>query len=268
MLARLALPAHVVRHSAANAFADMRAIYTWRTWTFGWLGRMLAQVTFFVLLGRVVAGPEHATYLVIGNALMTCVIESLTVVASTTWERTAGTLALLAAAPAGPTWVFLGRSLQWPVSGTGTSLVALFLLGPFFGVTWRPEHIPVAALLVVLTAAGTYCFGLFLAALVLNAGRLRNVVPGVTALLMMAFCGVQVPIGYWPSWIGRIADIVPLTHLLHALRALTEDASSGYVFARAALGLLVGVFWLVMAHLAFESLLHRGRRRGTVDFDP
>ncbi|WP_394813407.1 ATP-binding cassette domain-containing protein [Streptomyces johnsoniae] len=91
---------------------------------------------------------------------------------------------------------------------------------------------------------------------------------GVTALLMMAFCGVQVPIGYWPPWIGRIADIVPLTHLLRALRGLTEDASSAYVFARAALGLLVGVLWLVMAHLAFASLLHRGRRRGTVDFGP
>ncbi|MEU4212958.1 ABC transporter permease [Streptomyces sp. NPDC026206] len=259
---------HIIRHSAANAFADMRAVYTWKTWTFGWLGRMLAQVTFFVLLGRLVAGPDHARYLVVGNALMTCVIESLTVVASSTWERAAGTLALLAAAPAKATWVFFGRSIQWPVSGAGTSLVALFVLGPAFGLSWSPGQIPVAAVLVVLTAVSTYFFGLFLAALVLNAGGVRNVVSNAGYLLMMAVCGVQVPVDYWPSWVGWIAEAVPLTHLLSALRSLTDGAGLATVSGEAAVGLFVGLAWLGAAHLAFESLLRRGREAGTIDFAP
>ncbi|MCX5379754.1 ABC transporter permease [Streptomyces sp. NBC_00091] len=259
-------PLRVIRHSAVNAFADMRAVYTWKTWTFGWLGRMLAQVTFFVLLGRLVGGPDQARYLIVGNALMTCVIESLTVVASSTWERAAGTLPLLAAAPAKPTWVFLGRSLQWPISGTGTSLVALFVLGPAFGVSWTAAQVPVAVVLVVLTAVGTYFLGLFLAALVLNAGSVRNVVSNAGYLLMMAVCGVQVPVGYWPEWVGWIARAIPLTHLLGALRSLTDGADLATVSGEAAVGLLVGLAWLGAAHLMFEALLRRGRRAGTIDF--
>ena len=34
----------IIGYSAANAYADLRAIYTWKTWTVCWLGRMLAQV--------------------------------------------------------------------------------------------------------------------------------------------------------------------------------------------------------------------------------
>jgi ABC-2 type transport system permease protein len=259
-------PAQVVRHSAANAFADMRAIYTWKTWTFGWLGRMLAQVTFFALLGRATGGPGQVAYLVVGNSLMTCVIESLTVIASSTWERAAGTLALLAAAPVRPVWVFCGRSLQWPLSGAGTSLVALFGLAPFFGVVWRLEQVPVVAALVVLTSVTTYLVGLGLSAFVLNASGVRNVVTNAGYLLMMAICGVQVPVGYWPAWVGWIAQAIPLTHCLAALRSIVDGAPLAVVGAHAAAGLFVGALWLGVACLAFDALLRRGRKMGTIDF--
>ncbi|MYU25370.1 ABC transporter permease [Streptomyces sp. SID8352] len=256
----------IVGHSAANAYADLRAVYTWRTWTVGWLGRMLAQVTFFTLLGRLVGGAEGTTYLVVGNALMTCVIESLSVVASTSWERAAGTLGLLAASRAPLTWVFVGRSLQWPVSGSGTSLVALFVLGPAFGLRWQPGQILPAVLLVLLTALSAYFFGLFLAALVLGASRVRNVVSNVAYLVMMAVCGVQVPVGYWPGWVRWFADALPLTHLLAALRALLDGQGPATVAAHAGVGLAVGLLWLAAAHCAFTALTARGRRAGTIEF--
>lgn len=258
----------IVGYSAANAWADMRAIYTWKTWTIGWLGRMLAQVTFFTLLGRVVGGSAGATYLVVGNALMTCVIESMSVVASTSWERAAGTLGLLAASRARLTPVFVGRSLQWPVSGTGTSLVALFVLGPLFGLRWRPGQILPAVVLVMLTAITTYFVGLMLAALVLNVSRIRNIVSNVAYWVMMAICGVQVPVGYWPHWVRWLADALPLTHLLAALRALVGGQGLTVVAGHAAAGLLAGLVWLTAAHCAFTVLLRRGRREGTIEFAP
>ncbi|MFE5867717.1 ABC transporter permease [Streptomyces roseifaciens] len=262
----LVQPVQIVKHSALNAFADLRAIYTWKTWTFGWLGRMLAQVTFFVMLGHLVGGPRQASYLAVGNALMTCAIESLVVIASSSWERRAGTLPLLAAAPAKPVWVFVGRSIHWPVSGAGTSLVALFALGPAFGLRWSAGQVPVAVCLVLLTALTTYFVGLFLAALVLNADGMRNVVSNGAYLIMMAVCGVQVPVDYWPAWVGRLAECVPLTHLLRALRSLLDGSSLATVGTQAAGGLLVGLLWLGAAHLAFASLLKRSRRAGTLDF--
>ncbi|MDX3230402.1 ABC transporter permease [Streptomyces sp. ME19-01-6] len=256
----------IIRSSAANAFADMRAIYSWRLWVFGWLGRMLAQVTFFTFLGRAVGDDERTAYLVVGNAVMTCVLECVQVVASTGWERISGTLILLAAAPARPVWVFFGRSLQWPVSGSATSLVALFALGPAFGITWRPHHILPVAALVVLTAFTTYCLGLFLAALVLNANGLRNIVSSAAYFVMMAVCGVQVPVDHWPLPVRTAAALLPLTHSLAAIRLVEADAGAFPIAAAAGKALLCGAVWLAAAYLVFESFMDRGRRTGNSDY--
>lgn len=259
-------PAHIVAHSAANALADLRALYTWKTWTFGWLGRMLAQVTFFTLVGKLLDRPEHLPYLVLGNAVMTCVVESMMVVASSSWERFLGTLHLLSASPANLVWVFFGRSLQWPVSGTATSLVALFGLGPLFGVRWEPDRMPAVVLLVLLAAGGTYCFGLFLAGLVINLPGLRNIVSNSAYLLMMAVCGVQVPTVFWPQWVQALAWPIPLTHALAALREVAGDCDAATVLERSGLALLVSAGWFAAAYLTFRFQETRGRRTGSIHF--
>ncbi|TDV48688.1 ABC transporter permease [Actinophytocola oryzae] len=256
----------VVRCSAANAFADLRVIYTWKTWTFGWLGRMLAQVTFFTFLGHLLGDPGATRFLVLGNSLMACVIECLLVIPSSAWERAAGTLGLLAAAPSGVGWVFFGRSLQWPVSGTATSLVSLFALGPLFGVTWSPAQVLPVVAVVVVTAFTTYCLGLVLAAVVLWFGQVRNITSNVAYLTMMVICGVQVPVGYWPGWVGAIAETVPLTHSLRALRGVADGAPFLDVTVHAVLALVAGACWLGASLLAFRVAMYRGRRAGTIDF--
>ncbi|MDT8912747.1 ABC transporter permease [Amycolatopsis sp. PS_44_ISF1] len=254
----------IIRHSAGNALADLRATYTWKTWTFGWLGRMLAQVTFFTYLGQAVGGGQTG-FLVIGNAVMTSVIEVLSVVASTTWERMTGTLVLLAAAPARPLWVFFGRSVQWPISGSGTSLVALFGLGPLFGVHWPVWQIAPVVALVLLNAFATYCFGLFLAALVLNAPGVRNLVSQSAYLLMMAICGVQIPLDRWPAAVGVIARGLPLTHGLAAIRAVAADGAPATVLAELGWTVLTGAAWLAAAYVAFDKFMDRAKRSGAAD---
>ncbi|MER6435950.1 MULTISPECIES: ABC transporter permease [unclassified Streptomyces] len=257
---------HLVRYGFLNAAADFRATYTWRSWLFGWLGRMLAQVLFFTGLGRVVDQPGAARYLALGNALMTCVVDTMAVVATTSGERRAGTLSLLVASPADPVWVFVGRSVHWPVSGVATALVALFGLGPFFGVTWSPAQVPLVVLLTVLTALGTYCVGLFLAVLVVNVPRLRNVVSNCAYLGMMAFCGVQVPVGFWPRGVGAAVQAVPLTHTLKALRALGDHRSTAQVLTPVLPAVLTGALWLAAAVVTFRWLVAvPARRAGTLD---
>ncbi|MBL1097945.1 ABC transporter permease [Streptomyces coffeae] len=257
---------HVVRYSAANAVADFRATYTWRSWTFGWLGRMLAQVTFFATMGLALHSSASAHYLVVGNSVMTCVVEAMTVVTSSAWERRQGTLPLLAASPARLIWVFFGRSLQWPVSGTVTSLVALLGLGPLFGVTWSPGQVPVLVGLVLLTAVSTYCVGLFLAAFVLSASNARNIVSNVGYLVMMAICGVQVPVSFWPDWVGVVAQSLPLTHTLAAVRGVAAHAGAGDIALRAGWAVLAGACWLGAAAVAFTRLQIHARRNGHFSF--
>ncbi|MEJ7702864.1 MAG: hypothetical protein WKF47_04025 [Geodermatophilaceae bacterium] len=71
---------------------------------------MVSQVIFFALIGRLLDSPEAAAYLLVGNAVMIAALEAMMVVASTTWERRAGTLPLLIAAPS-----------RWPLSSSGAA---------------------------------------------------------------------------------------------------------------------------------------------------
>ncbi|GAB2942232.1 ABC transporter permease [Streptomyces heilongjiangensis] len=259
-------PFHLVRYGVLNAVADFKATYTWRSWSFGWLGRMLAQVLFFTGLGGMLDHPGAVRYLALGNALMTCVVDTMAVVATTSGERRAGTLSLLVASPADPMWVFAGRSLHWPVSGFATASVALFGLGPFFGVTWAAAQVPLVLLLIALTALGTYCVGLFLAVLVINVPRLRNVVSNCAYLAMMAFCGVQVPVDFWPRAVGAVVQAVPLTHTLRALRAVSDNRPAAEVFGPVVPAVLTAGCWLLAAVVTFRWLVAvPARRAGTLD---
>jgi ABC-2 type transport system permease protein len=254
-----------IGYSAANAYADFRASYTWTSWTFGWLTRMLSQVCFFALIGQMLGSADKTRYLVIGNAVMACVIEAMTVVVSTSWERGHGTLPLLAAAPGDMGWVMFGRSLQWPLSGSATALVSLLAVGPAFGVHWPPSRIPALVALVLVTAFSTYCLGLFVGAFVLAAPEARNIIFNASFLLLMAVCGAEVPVTFWPGWVQAAAAVLPPTHGIAAVRALAEAGGSAAAVAVPALwALLTGAGWLAAALTAFR--LGSARARATHAF--
>ncbi|WP_030739673.1 ABC transporter permease [Streptomyces sp. NRRL S-31] len=263
---RLLTAGRVVWYSAANALADFRATYSWYSWTFGWLTRLLSQVAFFAVIGVALDSARTTRYLFVGNALMLCVIEATTVIVSSAWERTQGTLTLLAASPASTTWVLFGRGLQWPVSGVATSLVALLGLGPPFGVHWRATDLPPLVAAICLTAAASYAFGLFLAAFALNMPSARNLLYNGTYLVMMCVCGVQVPRGYWPPWIRAVAAVLPASYGVDAVRAVAARQSAGAVVRPLVLLAATGAGWLLIAFVAVRAVMGWARRRNTLDF--
>jgi ABC-2 type transport system permease protein len=256
----------VLRYSAASAFADFSTIYTWRTWTLGWLSRVLCQVAFFALIGRLLGAPEQGRFLLVGNAVMIAALESMFVVASTTWERRAGTLPLLLAAPTEPALVFAGRSVQWLASGSATAIISLCGLGLAFGLPLHLTTVLAAVPLVVLVSVSTYCFALVPAALVLRVMQLRNVVANLTMLTMMTFCGVQVPTTFWPGWVQGVASALPLTHGLAAVRAALAGADWSVVLPPVGAEVALATGWLAAAVLAFRRLAEHGRRDGSIEF--
>lgn len=256
----------VFAHSVASGFADFTTIYTWRTWTFGWLVRVLAQVVFFALVGVLLGDAERVRYLVVGSAVMIAAMEGMQVVASTTWERRAGTLPLLVASPYSPALVFVGRSVHWLASGLATSSIAFFTVTTLFGVDlpW-PRVLAVVPLIAVIGLAA-YLFGSFLGALVLQAMAARNVVSNVAYMTLMAISGVVVPVEFWPPWVQWVASVLPVTHGLGAVRGLLAGAPAAAVARGALLELAVGLAWLVLALVAFRRLVERGRRDGSIEF--
>jgi ABC-2 type transport system permease protein len=248
----------------------MWVMFTPASWTFGYLSRLLTQVIFFALIGVLLDSPDLVRFLFIGNAVVFMAFEAFISVATTTWERRQGTLPLLVAAPL-PLWpVFVGRSVQWLPTGLLSSSAALFALGPFFGVTWRlTQALAVCAALVVI-GVSMYCMALVFGALVLAAMEMRNVVYNVATTAMMMICGVMVPLAFWPDWVGAVANAVPLTHGLTAIRTLAESPSVGPVAREVGTHLLVavgiGAVWLIAAAVLLERLAALGRRSGSIDF--
>lgn len=259
--------ARVVRAAARGALADFRTIHTPVTWAVGWLGRIIMQVVFFALIGRLLEDEAAVRYLFVGQAVLACAMECHLAIQSTTWERRTGTLALLVAAP-GPLWpVFVGRSLQWLPSGTATASIVLLAVGPIFGVTWTVTSAAVTVGLLALAAGTTYGLALTLASLVLRRPRWRNVVANVATVTTTLVAGVAFPAAALPGWLQVVGQAVPLTHALAAVREVqagtTESALVPHVGAAVATGLL----WFVLAVAGFTVFGERGRRDGSIDLD-
>jgi ABC-2 type transport system permease protein len=155
-------------------------------------------------------------------------------------------------------------------SGVVTASVALFGVGPVFGVTWTLTTALAALGALVVVALTTYCFALVLAALVLAAMDLRNVVSGIAATTTMLISGVMVPITFWPGWVQAVAQALPLTHSLAAIRTLADPPPAGVDAGGVLLHLLlavgVGGVWLLLAAVLLERLAEVGRRSGTIEF--
>lgn len=257
----------VVAASMRNAWADFAAIYTPLTWTLGWLGRILAQVVFFALIGELLGSQDQVRFLYIGAAVLATAMEVLLVVSTTTRERYSGTLPLLVASPSRLWPVFLGRSVQWLPSGVGTATVALFVIGPAFGLRWTPTSGLAAFGVLVLIAVTTYGYALALAALVLRFMRLRNWATNLSYTLMMLVCGVTVPLAFWPAWVRAIGQLFPLTHALEAIRHLEDGtAEAGRALQHVGLAALTGLAWYVVGAWSLERLATTGRRDGTIEF--
>jgi len=260
-------PVRAALASTRNAWADFAAIYTPFTWIVGWLGRIVAQVIFFALIGNLLGSQEQVRYLYIGAAVTATAMEALLVVATTTRERYSGTLPLLVASPTRLWPVFLGRSVQWIPSGVATGAVALFVIGPLFGVTFALGPGVAAFGILVLVAVSTYGYALALAALVLRFMRLRNWATNLSYTLMMLVCGVTVPTAFWPVWVQAIGQVFPLTHALDAIRHLEAgDATAAQVWADVGLSVVTALGWYVIGAASLERLASSGRRDGSIEF--
>lgn len=263
---RLPAPLRIARHAVAAGIADFSTMFTWRTWTTAWLGRMVLQVVFFGLIGRLVGDVETVRFLVIGNAVMLAAVESMFVVASTTWERRAGTLPLLVASPTSPLLVFASRSVFWLATGFVSASISLFAAAALFGIALPWPRVLLVPPMILVVGTSTYLFASFVGALILRAMEFRNVVGNVVHLTMMAICGVMVPTDVWPVGIRALASLLPVTHGLAAIRLLLDGGGAAPVLRGLGLELLVGAGWYLLALLSIRRLVDRGRADGSIEY--
>jgi ABC-2 type transport system permease protein len=256
----------VLRHAALSGYHDYRTIYTWRTWLVGWYVRVVSQVVFFALVGELLGSRARTHELLVGMATLLAAVTSFIAVASTAWERWAGTLPLLVASPSWPVVVFAGRSVTFIGDALLTSLGSFFAAAAIFSLPLPWPRVLLIVPLMLLVAVSSYMLALFLGGLVLRAMSTRNVVSNLATGTMMAIGGVAVPVSYYPEPVQWLAQVLPLTHGLQAIRDTLAGEGAATVLSNVALEALVGVGWLGAALLTFNHLAESGRRDGSIEF--
>lgn len=257
---------HVLRRAALTGYHDYRGIYTWRTWLLGWYLRVVSQVVFFALIGELLGSRARTHELLVGMATLLAAVTSFIAVASTAWERWSGTLSLLVASPSWPVIVFAGRSVTFIGDAMLTSLASFFAAAAIFDLPLPWPRVLAVVPLMLLVALSSYMLALFLGGLVLRAMSTRNVVSNVATGTMMAIGGVAVPVSYYPEPVQWLAQVLPLTHGLQAIRDTLAGEGGTTILSNAALEALVGLGWLAAAIVTFDHLAESGRRDGSIEF--
>ncbi|MFE2750751.1 ABC transporter permease [Actinosynnema sp. NPDC059335] len=256
----------VLKQGLIASWTMYTAFQTWKTWTFTWLSRLLIQVCFYALIGRMLGSQEQVDYLLIGNVVAIMAIDATVVILLTVGERQAGTLALLVAAPSTHLTVYLGRGLVNLGSGVAASTTAFLVLPPLFGVRLPWPEAAAVPLMILVVGLSCYGYGTCVASFVLGFPSARWLALNLSYLVLMTFCGVNVPTSFWPDWVRAVTSVLPMTHGLAAIRAFVGGGPASTVLGQLALEACVGAVWFAVAAVSFERMVRRGRRDGTIEF--
>lgn len=258
--------ARIMRHAALVALQDLQGTYSWRSWIVEWITRQAGQIVFFVMIGRLIGSTAAVHFLLIGNVVAIAARSIFIAVPSTVWERYAGTLPLLVAAPASPVVVFLGRSVEWMVDGLASSVVALALLAPLFDLPLPWPDVLLFLPLMIVTCLSVYMLATFCGSLALRMTNGRNLIGLTMSTTLLVLCGVNVALETLPTVMRTLALFVPLTHGLLGVRALLGGSGIGSVWTHAAAELGVGMLWAAIAISSFRHFAEGGRRDGSIEF--
>lgn len=256
----------ILRYAALAGAQDYFAIYTWKSWLGGWYVRVLAQVTFFALVGRLLESEAQTQFLLLGNAVMIAASEGVWAVNMVRWEQAAGTVSLLVASPSSPVTIFAARGIYMVADGVLSTIGALFVVAPVFGVDLPWPRVLLVIPLTLLVAFAAYSLGILLGGFVLRVPGVRNIAVNVTNTILMALCGVNVPLAFSPEPFESFAKILPVTHGLQAIREVVDGAAPSDILVSVGAQVLVILVWISLALLLFNRLAYRGRRDGRIDF--
>ena len=240
--------------------------WNWKLWLTTWLLRIVTSAATWILLGRLIGSEDRVFYLLIGNAVVVGPQAAGWVVASSTWDRFEGTYPMLVVSPSSLAYAMMGRTSIWLINGILTSLTTFIILIALFRLPLPIPNALFAPLIVAIVCASAYGFSLFIGSIVIRIPQTRNIAHNLATILMMAFCGVSVPVSFWPTWIQRIVSVMPVTHGLQAMRLLFNGGPLTSIVQGVAAELALGLAWLVLGVMSMDYMANRGRRDGSIEF--
>jgi ABC-2 type transport system permease protein len=165
-----------------------------------------------------------------------------------------------------PTWRFaylLGGSVPQLIAMLMFLTVSAIEFVLVFGVRFDGS-LWLTLLALFAAIPSVYGLGFAFASLVINVKEANAFVFLVRGIVMV-FCGITFPISILPEWMRPIADWLPQTYIIHAIRSASLS-TQGFSAIAGDLKMLVlfGIFWLAFGYLLFSWMERRARRTGTI----
>lgn len=165
-----------------------------------------------------------------------------------------------------PTWRFSF------LFGLGTSqMITMFIFiiatllefGLIFGVRFN-ANLPMVLLVGALGLLSIYGLGFVFASLVIAAKEANTFVFLVRGFVMI-FCGISYPISVMPVWMQSVANWLPPTVIIRAVRLAALNAASFNDLRSDLVTLLgMGVFWMITGYLLFQLTDRLAHRTGAL----
>jgi ABC-2 type transport system permease protein len=179
-------------------------------------------------------------------------------------ERWTQTLSPLLATPANRLALFLGRALPLIANGILVSAFAFAVGWALLDFELTASEIPGIALVVVVCSFSCTALGLVTGAVGLRA---RDVffLANLVALMLLLFCGANIPLDSLPEWMQTVASGLPLTHGIEAAREIAAGTPFSDVSDLVATEALIGLVYAMLAYGLLRFFEADSRRRATLE---
>jgi ABC-2 type transport system permease protein len=250
-----------------GGYLAYRALFTWlrpSIYIPTMLGGPVFQILFFAYVGRQF-GAKDDEFFVIGNAVQASALAGVFGMAMTIGgERWFQTLSMLLATPANRIAIFLGRAVPLIANGMLVSAFGFAVGWALLDFELAAGEIPGIAFVVLVTSFSCTALGLLTGSIGLRA---RDVffLANLVALLLLLFCGVNVPLDVLPSWMETVSRGLPLTHGIEAAREIAAGAAFSDVSDLVATEAAIGITYALVAYVLFRFFEVEGRRRATLE---
>jgi ABC-2 type transport system permease protein len=251
----------------AGGLTSYRALFNWlNPWAF--LSILVAypvfQTIYFIYLGRA-ANTANDTFFLIGNAFVAAALAGMFgMTQSIGGERRYQTLPMLLASPANRLALFLGRALPAIVNGFVVAVLSYTL-----AATMLHLHLSVDRLGGIGIALLASCFAC--AGLGLCIGSLSFRTRSITLLadtlsgVFLIVTGANVPLSRLPNSFQTLANFIPLTHGIHAARALANGHTLADVLPTIGKEAIVGIAYFTVGIAMLHYFEHTARHAGSLD---
>lgn len=254
---------------ARQAYYSYKGLFMWLNWpayVSSIVLRPMFMVAIFGLTGRFALGADAAEGYVIGmtafaipHILLGGILQGFA------YERSFGTLGFLFASTGSRAQSFVSRGLLHYPNAVMTVVSSLFFAAVFLSSDFSNASWPAVIACYLLICGSTMLFGLSMGNFCI-AFRDWQVSFNIMQAAFLTLTGAVIPLHALPPGLHQLAEVLPVTHGLQALRQAFEGASFNAIADQLAMETAVGLLYALAGYGLFRLVETYARRSGAYDF--